>query len=220
MKEADNFFTCDRAGDLMAVLYGEASESERQDLEVHAQHCRSCQSDLTAFARVRESIGAWRDEALSGLAAAKPVPAAARKSALAALRQFFDLSPLWLKGAIGFAVLLFCALLALTFAQTAPTNTPERIAHEPAGEVYTREDLDRAVQAALANQQLEPPVPELSKPADERPVRRAQSAKSQPKARRPFSKAERDQLAAELRLVSSDETLDLDVLDERLNRQR
>ena len=77
---------------------------------------------------MRESITAWRDEALSGFVSTPLATTATKKSALAALRQFFDLSPLWLKGATAFAVLAFCVLAALAIFNRTERDSAASIA--------------------------------------------------------------------------------------------
>lgn len=223
MKETELSSTCERAEELVSVLYGEAGERERRDFEVHMQQCGNCRAEFAAFAQVRESIGEWRDEALAGFVSAHATVPPVRKSALAALRQFFDLSPLWLKGAVGFAAVVFCVLAALAVWRSGTTEGPVQVATGNPDAVYTKQDLDRAVQEALAKQQREQPPDVPDKPAIivESPKPKSSNiAKSEPKARRPFSKAERAQLAAELRLITSDDETDLDLLDDRINRQR
>ena len=211
--------TCERADDLVSVLYGEASETERREFELHMKQCGSCRAEFAAFALVRESVGEWRDEALSGFVPAHAAAVPVRKSALAASRQFFDLSPLWLKGAVGFAVVVFCVLAVLTVMKSTdkPVTT---VATGTPGAVYTKQDLDRAVQEALAKQQREQPTTEpRSTVVVESPRPQSSNvAKAEPKARRPFSKAERDQLAAELRLLTNDDEADLDLLYDRRDR--
>jgi hypothetical protein len=139
--------TCARADDLVAYLYGEVSEAERLDFKSHLHACHSCSAELAAFGEVRESIGAWREQALHPLlspamqtnAATEPraIRALPKRSALAALREFFTLSPMWLRGATGFAALLLVTLLVITTLhffkreesplaarQTLPTTAP------------------------------------------------------------------------------------------------
>ena len=219
MKEMDLSSTCERADDLVSVLYGEASETERREFELHMKQCGSCRAEFAAFALVRESVGEWRDEALSGFVPAHAAAVPVRKSALAAWRQFFDLSPLWLKGAVGFAAVVFCVLAVLTVMKSTdkPVTT---VATGNPGAVYTKQDLDRAVQEALAKQQREQPTTEpRSTVVVESPRPQSSNvAKAEPKARRPFSKAERDQLAAELRLITNDDEADLDLLYDRRDR--
>ena len=139
----DNSSTCERAGDLVAVLYGEATEREQREFELHVKRCGECRAEFAAFAQVREAIGEWRDEALNGFVSSPMVAAPPRKSALAALRQFFDLSPMWMKGAVGFAALVFCALVVFAAMRLQPTNEIPRLATGNPGLIYTQEDLDQ-----------------------------------------------------------------------------
>src|SRR5689334_191161 len=153
MNETENLPTCERAGDLVSVLYGEATEREQREFELHLKDCGNCRGEFAAFAQVREAIGEWRDEALTGFVSSPMVAAPPRKSALAALRQFFDLSPMWMKGAVGFAAVAFCVLVVLALGRTSsPTVEPPVVAGNRAA-VYTKEDVDRAVADALAKQE-------------------------------------------------------------------
>ena len=213
----NNSPSCERGADLIAFLYGEANESERRDFELHLQACAGCQEEVASFGIVRESITAWRDEALSGFVST-PLPATAtKKSALAALRQFFDLSPLWLKGATAFAVLAFCVLAVL-----AIINRTERGSLAGKSDaIYTQYDVDRMVKNALAkheNSQPQPvpqePVIVVQSPKPKRVPAQRESAKS----RRPLTRSEREQLAADLRLLSTDDEAGLNLLGDRINQ--
>ncbi len=218
MSEIDNSPVCERAEELVAVLYGEATERERRHFQLHLRQCSNCRAEFAAFGRVRESIGDWRAEALGGFVTTEvTVAAPARKSAIVALRQFFALSPLWMKGAVGFTAVVFCALavLAVTRMQSSAGHTgatghtgvigPE-VAVKP-NAVYTKQDVDRAVQEALANEREQRIVAQPDQPivAESPTPNNPNTAKRGPKSRRPFSKAEREQLAADLRLLSDDE---------------
>jgi hypothetical protein len=196
---------CERAGDLVSVLYGEATEREQRDFELHLKQCENCRAEFASFAQVREAIGEWRDEALTGFVSSPVVAAPPRKSAISALRQFFDLSPLWLKGAVGFAVVAFCALLVLAVMRLQPVAEIPRVATGNPDLKYTQQDLDRAVQTALAKNEPE------EQRAVVKPTIKIVKAQSAPAARRPFSRAEREQLAAELRLLSAVDESDLDL---------
>ncbi|HKY45009.1 MAG TPA: zf-HC2 domain-containing protein, partial [Pyrinomonadaceae bacterium] len=114
----NNSPSCERASDLIAFLYDEANETEKRDFELHLKECAGCREEVASFGVVRESITAWRDEALSGFVSTPLATTAPKKSALAALRQFFDLSPLWLKGATACALVAFCILAALAINRT------------------------------------------------------------------------------------------------------
>ena len=217
MNEMNNSPSCERAPDLIAFLYDEATESEARDFKLHLQECSSCRDELASFGLVRESIVAWRDEALSGFVSSPLAAKVPARSALAALRQFFDLSPLWLKAAIGFAVLTFCALAALAFARLQP-KAPAVAVKDP-NAIYSQEDVDRLVEGALAKQALpapKPPIPgitvRLTKP------KRVATSTQMAKSRRPLSRSERDQLAADLRLLSTQEDVRLNLLGDRINQ--
>src|SRR5262245_5349315 len=97
MDNRPNSPACERSSDLMAFLYNEISEAESREFESHLRECRDCREEAAAFGTVRESIVAWRDEVLTGFVPSTATPT--RKSALAAFRQFFDLSPRWLQSA-------------------------------------------------------------------------------------------------------------------------
>ncbi len=120
---------CERAEDLVVYLYGEASASEAKSFEQHKESCVACRRELAAFGVVREAVGEWRAEALSitpSLAFEKliapesnlPNAPAQQRSARAALREFFKLSPLWLRFGTVAATLAVCALAALVLART------------------------------------------------------------------------------------------------------
>src|SRR6185436_3092678 len=112
MNERQNSPSCERSPDLIAFLYGEADERETRDFQLHLQRCRTCREEVASFGVVRESITEYRDEALAGFVST-PVAQPKTKSAIAALRQFFVLSPLWLKGATALAAVTFCVLVGL-----------------------------------------------------------------------------------------------------------
>lgn len=194
----------------MAFLYREMDESETRAFELHLRDCANCHEELASFGVVRESVAAWRDEVLSGFVST-PLPA--RKSALAALLQFFDLSPLWLKAATGFAVVTFCVLVAALFVVTSRKEIAVTAKNDA---VYTQQEVDRLLADALGKQQR-PPV---QIPPDEiviaaNPQRPRTPKKEVTKDRRPLSRAEREQLAADLRLLTTDD--DLDLIEDRIN---
>ena len=204
---------CERSSDLMAFLYNEMDASETRAFESHLQQCANCRDEAASFGQVRESITAWRDEVLTGFVPSTATPP--RRSAVAAFRQFFDLSPLWLKGAAVFAVLTFCVLAGLLYVNFR-RETPPTIAKTDA--TYTQQDVDRLVKEALAKQHentspdnIPAPVRKLYPPSRPQRPDRQRTAKN----RRPLSRAEREQLAADLRLLPIDD--DLDLLGDRIN---
>ena len=201
MNEIQNSPACERASDLIAFVYNETSESEAREFELHLQKCSNCREEVATFGLVRQSIVAWRDEALAGFVAQPLIAGAGKKSALAAFRQFFDLSPLWLKVASGFAVLSFCVLAALAFLNLQ-TKEP----------VVTRANPDPPQEVVRI----------VKEPADAPVIKQEQTSKpritrinANGRNRRPLSRAERDQLAADLRLTADDS---LNLLSDRINQ--
>src|SRR6185369_16533656 len=139
MKEIMNSPSCERAEDLVAFLYHEMDEREVREFRLHLQQCKQCRDEVASFAVVRESITALRDEALAGFVST-PVMTQTRKSAISALRQFFDLSPLWLKGATAFAMIAFVVLAAVAIVKLRTSNV-----HTPvnADAKYTQQDVNQ-----------------------------------------------------------------------------
>ena len=216
MNEIQNSPGCERAPDLIAFLYGEADEREARDFQLHLQQCNSCREEVASFSDVRESITAWRDEALAGFVSTPMSAQPKTKSALAALRQFFDLSPLWLKGATALAAVTFCVLAVLALFKSNNQVSPTTVA-------YTQQDVDRIVKEALAKQtRVQPPV-ETPSPENvalnfPKPKPKSSQATKSTRSQRPLSKEEREQLAAELRLLSSDDDSTLHLLGDRINQ--
>lgn len=215
MKERDHSPSCERASDLIAFIYNEGSEQEAHDFELHLRDCSSCREEAASFGVVRESIVTWRDEALAGFVST-PVTTTTRKSALAALRQFFDLSPLWLKGATAFALLGFCLLVGIVIFRNRERQV--EITDKNPNAIYTEQDVDRKVKEALAKASTTtPPVTRPEKPhvVTYQKPKTPQVAKS----RRPLSRSEREQLAADLRLLSAGDDEQLHLLGDRINQE-
>ena len=221
MKEMNNSPGCERASDLIAFLYDEADEREARDFQLHLQQCSSCREEVASLGVVRESITTWRDEALAGFTSTPVAVQPKTKSALAALRQFFDLSPLWLKGATAFAAVTFCVLAGLVLFRS---NDDQVTSTKDA--VYTEQDVNRIVKEALAQQaRVQPPVetpsPEtvvVKSPKPKSKSSRVSSSTQFARSKRPLSKAEREQLAAELRLLSNSDDATLHLLGDRINQ--
>jgi hypothetical protein len=225
MKERDHSPTCERAPDLIAFLYNEADEREAKDFQLHLSECGSCREEAASFGVVRESISVWRDEALAGFVATPVATKTNRKSALAALRQYFDLSPLWLQSATALAICVFCLLFGI-FIYRTPGGRQVQTTYRNPNAIYTQEDINRLVKEALAKQQAnqKPPVETPSqqlqtvkyqKPKNVRPSSSTQFARS----KRPLSRAEREQLAADLRLLSTSEDDSLQLLGDKINQE-
>jgi hypothetical protein len=218
---------CHRAEDLVTYLYGEASERDTRDFASHLQQCEACRSELGIFQQVHDSILVWRNEALG----ASFSPAAAsvetldshrfiqhepKLTALAALREFFSVSPLWLRAATGFAALLLCVLGALGISRS--WNQPTPIARNDNDAKYSKQQLDQEVRkqvdqrlAELGGQKtLSRPAESVTsvKPQDtptQVAVNRLQPKSPRPRSPRGLSRQEREQLAKDLRLIPRDE---------------
>ena len=132
-----------------------------------------------------------------------------------------------------FASLLFCLFAVLAAARLRETP-PAPVANDPNLKIYSEQQLS-AVVAQRVHDELQriknPSVPEAPPtivakgPANRitrgRPANRitqVASTDSHLKARRPLSKVERQQLAADLRLIAAPTEGDLDLLDDRSNR--
>jgi anti-sigma factor RsiW len=127
---------CGHAEQLVNYLYGESGATERAGFEQHLAACAACRDELRAFGQVREAVGAWRAELLTSVpafahaglstteVAVSPADAARRnivgmrspRSAWGALREFFTLSPAWLRFGAVAASLVVSALAALAVA--------------------------------------------------------------------------------------------------------
>jgi hypothetical protein len=217
---------CHRAEDLVTHLYGEAGEVDAKDFTEHLQHCDACRSELAVFQQVHDSILLWRNEALGSAFSPAPISSESRVdstqfvqherklTALAALREFFNVSPLWLRAATGFAALLLCILAGLTISRSG--SKPVELANKETEPKYSQQDLDQAVQkrldeiARLNNQQTSPKLNDalaIKKPADEGNRTRLAQIPVQPKTPRArgLSRQEREQLASDLRLIPRDD---------------
>jgi hypothetical protein len=231
---------CARANDLVAFLYDEVNEDEARDFELHLQNCSDCKSQFLEFEHIRQSVVAWRDESLNVIPASVvgrntqvvsagfgPVPEKNR-SAVAAVRQFFALSPLWMKGAVACAFVLFCVVASLAVSYLLERSQPALVANE---RLYTERELKAKIEEGIQSlAQLNGRRDEVSpapnviridrRGSNRRTVRPfGELAFDSPRARRrPLTKSEREQLAADLRLTSPNDEEGLDLLEDRLSK--
>lgn len=220
MRNTNERPVCHRAEDLVTYLYGEATATEARDFAAHLQQCDACRVEFTVFNQVHDSIVAWRNEALGSVVIGEsqvisPVTQPAFESttfvqhernlsALASLREFFMVSPLWLRGATAFAGLLLCALLV--FAVSRFWQEPAQVVrNDNSEEVYTeqqmKEEVQRQVAAALADQDKQKQM--AVKTSDEKSQPRLASSPVGSKSRRTrgLTQEEQVQLAADLGLI-------------------
>jgi len=216
---------CHRAEDLVTYLYGEASEVDSRDFADHLQQCDACRVEFGIFQQVHDSILVWRNEALgstfspaavvseTAVDSAQFVRHKRNLSALEALREFFSVSPLWLRAATACAALLLCVLGVLAISRT--WNKPVQVANRTEESKYSKEQFDLAVKKQVDDElaqrtirQTPPTVVEGPAP-DKSTDRRFKVAvnRVQPKTQRPrgLSRQEREQLAADLRLIPRDD---------------
>jgi hypothetical protein len=164
---------CERAEELVTYLYGEAAPEEAKAFRQHLNACAVCREELAAFGAVREAVGEWRAEALSTIpsldiveglspAAVSSRPAPERKrSAVAALREFFSLSPLWLQAGAAAALLAVCALAAMTFARAEVRWDSNGLAlRTGVAEHVTERQVPAAAQAGYTQEQVNAMVKE------------------------------------------------------------
>ena len=250
-KELTSSSSCGQAEELVAYLYNEASEAETKDFERHLRTCAPCEAELAAFGHVRSSIAVWRSQALgnveaNALATAAIAPtlersreaARRRPSALAALREFFALSPIWLRAATVLTSLAVCALVVWAAArlmeapsvlnvekvvEKGPTQAEvealvaKRVREELAAQSNPGETHSKESVAAVSVQRdltLPQSVPTVSRAASA--PRRARSARRSPAQQ--VSTQEYEELARDLQLVPTRDEEDLprliDLIDE------
>jgi len=217
--------SCGRQEELLDFLYGELGNVEANDFQTHLHDCAACSEELAAFNGVRESVLGWRNETL-GAAASVPNTTLLheRRSALAAVRAFFDFSPLWLKGAVALVVLLFCVLGGLSVRNLRRANAPIIVQNGPVVAPQTS-DFNAAVERGVKEKLAQ--LKQASSDGSKSPTLPARAAKNRglhttnnlfQVAQRPLSRSERAELAADLRLVSSPHEKEADLLDDGINR--
>lgn len=241
--------SCAKAEELIAYLYNEASEGEAKDFERHMQSCVSCEAEMAAFGHVRSSIALWRSQALGSAesnalatAAITPTPelpqAAVRKpSAITALREFFALSPQWLRAATALTSLAVCALVVWAAARVmeaprvlvvekvvekGPTQAEvdalvaERVREELAATQSSREETSSKEIIATASERRGSTLAQSGTGRSGSALRRAQTARRSPAPK--ASTQEYEELARDLQLVPTRDEEDLprliDLIDE------
>lgn len=162
---------CGRGEELVAYLYGEAKPEEAKRFRQHLTSCAACSEELAAFGGVREAVAEWRAEALASVpsinierafapAAFVSAQTARKRSALAALREFFSLSPLWLQAATVAAALILCAFTALTVARSEVRWGSDGIALRTVREQVIEKTVPVTVQTGYTKEQVDAMVAE------------------------------------------------------------
>jgi C4-dicarboxylate-specific signal transduction histidine kinase len=225
---------CHRAEDLVTYLYGEATIEEARDFNAHMQQCDACRAEFNVFNQVHESIVTWRNETLGPIASPlraredtsdvgpEIVQHGRRLPAFAALREFFTVSPLWLRGATAFVGLLLCALLVFAVSRMWRQPTSNAGNEAKYTEQQLREEVEKQVAERIAklNQtQAQNPAGEKEIPEPQPPNQVAtyrNRPRTQPRAR--LTREERVQLAADLGLIQGREEETPFVLPEEPNQ--
>lgn len=235
----ENAQPCERTDDLISFLYGELGEAEHRSFDQHRANCPSCDSEIRALGPIRRSMVAWRDQFLGLhteaevrnqiLVTVEKQP----RSTLAALRGFFELSPLWLKGATAAATVLFCLLAGVGTAGLLEDSSNAWI---PPVAVSTSDwkleaDRQRLIEEEI-QKRLEAAVAGMNQPAHSIPSRGFRSGQTSAVAlserknypipnhdlRKPLTRAERERLAADLRLIPDEDEDLLQLLGDRIER--
>jgi hypothetical protein len=220
MRDTNERPVCHRAEDLVTYLYGEAGEADTLDFHEHLKACDACRSEFRMFNQVHDSIVVWRNEVLGSSPNAAPImvesAAGSREfsrseqslSALAAIREFFSVSPLWLRGATVLSALLLCVLAIIAISRLS--TQPVQVAGANPELKYSEKDLNSAVQKGIDDKLAElnkqpaaspsgsEPVNQREEPRLESSAHRTQPRKTLPKG---LTRQEREQLAADLRLL-------------------
>jgi hypothetical protein len=216
---------------LIDFLYGELSEGETQLFQKHLKECVACDAELAEFSQVRRSVISWRNESLGSVdlspaVSRVPVQVLPQRSAVAAIREFFSLSPMWMKGAVGFAAILFCVLAVIAVSRFQDNKPVAIVSAQPSEEQLNalvqqrvREELEKRKQATVTN---DPQSARTTNPNTEmiRTVQKRSAVagnRLNHSARRPLSRVEREQLAMDLGLVGSNDN-DLDLLEDKINQ--
>lgn len=216
---------CERSDDLISFLYQELDEREVRGFKQHLADCASCSREVNSFSEIRNGVVAWREQSLGMINHRPSLPFGfeEKPSALAAIRQFFALSPVWLKGSVAFAsVLLFAAVAFLVVSLKVKPAAPLASTDKVYSEAELRAKVEEGIQARL--KELTPRQDGVKEELTRTPLLvqqskpKVRSSGSNVRTRRaPLSESERAQLAADLRLISPTED-DLDLLGEQINR--
>src|ERR1051325_419994 len=218
--EEINARSCAREHELVGFIYGELNEVEARGFQRHLNKCVSCSTEIASLRDVRQAVVGWRNESLGAIGVTATPAMQRQPSALAAIRAFLKLSPLWLKGAVAFATIVLAAIGVARLRN----NQPQVMVAVPAPPAQrSQEPIDAIVKQRVAEQlaQIKQSETLTNRNTDESFSARVQRVSARApvySARRPLSKTERQQLAADLRLLSSNNDNDVDLLEDRINQ--
>jgi len=240
-KTINNF--CGRGEELVAYMYDEAQPAEARTFERHLDACAACREELAAFGSIREGVGEWRAAVLKGApgvalagelarpsSQAAPRPERDWRRALAALREFFTRSPVWLQAGTMAATLVVCALAALAVARAEVrwdesglavnagpgTRSPANVPPAPVERSDTRQEVEQLnARLSATSQQLEETRTQLQTAqrqialagveANNTPVVGDAAARNEPKRKRRATPAPRSEEAKLSRDLNRDD---------------
>ena len=153
---------CGKKELLMAFLYNEVSAAERKEFESHQLQCADCRLELQSFKHTRAEMNSWQVPFSPAIQVTIP------RTAMDALREFISLVPTWFKVGSGLAAATAAALLFLAIAnlgsknstpvQQATISSPvvnEKAAAAQIQNVFTREEAEKMIEAAVMKSQLQ-----------------------------------------------------------------
>jgi short subunit dehydrogenase-like uncharacterized protein len=228
MNTGGNYESCARQEDVVSFLYGELKDVEAQSFRSHLNSCAGCRTELNSFTGIHESVMQWRNESIGSLALTAPQVAAAfdrqakGRSAVNAVREFFNLSPVWMKAAVGFASLLFVIFAALAIADLRETPSPVAPQIKAENNRNSEEQINALVERRVQDELQRMKASQLTAEVPPQRIRIKRNVSgfksSVSDARRPLTRSEREQLAADLRLIATPADAELRLLDDGVNQ--
>jgi anti-sigma factor RsiW len=225
MKEVNDAPTCEYSNELISFVYSELTDKESQQFKLHLNSCRQCSAELDSFGEMRDAIGAWKYQSLAPVLStdqeAHDLRPARKKSAAAALREFFDLSPLWMKGAVGLATVLFCVLAVIATGKLNQNRSSVPVVKTE--KTYTQQEVDSLVAKTRAEAEAASQTNVVKYESPQENVTPKNVEKNRivvpqlTRSKRPLSRAEREQLATDLRLTSLRNDDSVDLISDRIN---
>ena len=174
-------------------MYGEAPRDEARAFEQHLEQCALCRTELASFGDVRQVMGEWRQQALGAKAlpafeadTAKTFAPVRRRSALDALREFFTLSPAWMRAATVAVAIIFCALAAIAVAYFS--RSPQTVVVEKqVMSGYSKQEVETQIAEALKKHDESQVKDEIATSPENVPVAGVDERQAQPSIRRKAS---------------------------------
>lgn len=202
--------SCARAEDLVTYLYDEAAEGDdAAEFKLHLKHCLECSQELAAFSQVRGGLLEWRNRSLPFFEPDKtaahlteePITATPRRrSAIAALREFFTLAPAWMRAATALGAFAVCALIVFTAIRfSEPGTIVQTVPQKPSQDEVDALVRQRAeeLREKERREMAAPPMPEQKSAAvvkDSGAVRPAKTRRYNPKQSSSVAKREQKRL--------------------------